>query len=127
MYKKFLKTSIILLFVSLLFSMGCREVVYDITGEWDFDIAMNDGNTMSDTYSFVGSIQAGDVYYKGQRLGTYSVMDRDINFTITYYDEDNDYTVETFSGYFDDQYSMSGTYTLFIDGYGTFAGNWTAQ
>jgi len=127
MYKNLLKTSIVLLFISLLFSMGCREIVYDITGDWDFDIVMDDGNVVGDTYSFVGSIQAGDVYYNGQRLGTYNVMDRNVNFTITYYDEDDDYTVETFSGYFDDKYSMSGTYTLFIEGYGTFAGNWTAQ
>ncbi len=127
MYKNILKISVVLLFVSLLFSFGCKGTVYDITGQWDFDIIMDDGNVMADTYSFAGSIESGDVFYNNQRLGTYTVMDRNVNITLTYYDEDDDYTVETFSGYFDDKYSMSGNYTLYIEGYGTFPGRWEAQ
>jgi len=125
MFKTYTKMFIIAGLFIMIF--GCKGTVYDITGTWEFEIVMNDGNVMADTYSFTGSIERGDVYYEGQRLGTYTVMDRDVNITLTYYDEDDDYTVETFSGYFEDKYSMSGTYTLFIDGYGTFAGTWTAR
>lgn len=128
MNKKILKISLALLFISLLFSVGCKKnVIYDITGLWDFDIMMDDGTVFVDTYSFAGSIESGDVFYGDQQLGTYTVFDRGVNITIAYYDEDDDYTVETFSGYFDDGYSMSGNYTLYIEGVGTFAGTWNAQ
>ena len=127
MHRKIFRIFVLILSFFLLFSLGCKRTVYDITGSWDFDILMDDGNAMADTYSFSGSIESGDVYYNNQRLGEYTVNDRSVNITIQYYDEEDDYTVETFSGYFDDKYSMSGSYTLYIEGSGTFPGIWTAQ
>ncbi len=128
MNKTILKISLVLIFVSLLFSVGCKKnVIYDIAGQWDFEIMMDDGTVFVETYSFAGSIESGDVYYGDQKLGTYTVFDRGVNITISYYDEDDDYNVEIFSGYFDDEYSMSGNYTLYIEDAGPFSGTWNAN
>ena len=125
---KRVRTSIqfILIISALVLVMGCKAKVYDIRGSWSFEIQMDDGNVFVDYYRFSGSVETGDVYYEGQILGSYTVFDRTVNITLTYYDEDDDYTVETFSGYFDDRNAMSGNYTLYIEGYGTFSGTWTA-
>jgi len=127
MYKNILKLSVILLFVSLLFSFGCKKKIYDIRGEWDFEIIMYDGNVISTTYGFSGSIESGNVYYNNENLGTYTVNGDIVNFTVSYYDEEDDYNVETFSGFFDNENSMSGDFTLHIEGYGSFSGTWTAE
>jgi len=121
-------SSIILVLVLVFLVMsstGCKKKSYDINGTWYFTIHINN-DTFEEQYRFVGSREDGEVYYYGQSLGTYTVIGDNVNFTLTYYDEDDDYTIETFSGYFEGRDAMQGNFTIFIEGYGTFAGTWEA-
>jgi hypothetical protein len=106
-------------------SVGCNKV-YNINGVWFFTIFI-EGDVVEIIYDFIGSRESGEVIYEGQSLGTYTVIGNEVNITLQYYDEDNDYTIETYSGGFDDRQHMSGNFTIFIEGYGTFAGTWDAS
>ena len=129
MYRNILKISVILLFISLLFSFGCKKkIIYDIRGEWDFEIMYN-GKVINKTYNFTGSIESGNIYNYNNihNLGTYRVNGNSVNFTVSYYGYDDGFNVETFSGFFNDIYSMSGDFTLHIKGDRSFSGTWTAE
>lgn len=124
--KKITTVVMALLMVALIsVNVGCKKRPYDINGTWSVSIFIN-GESYSEQYSFVGSRTDGDVLYYGQALGTYTVAGDSVNFTLTYYDEDDDYTIETYSGYFDDRNFMQGNFTIFIEGYGTYSGTWEA-
>lgn len=112
------------LILVILLSLGCRRL-YDITGTWFFTIYI-DNDIIDVTYTFVGSRERGDVIYEGQSLGEYTVLDNEVNITLQYYDIDDDYTIETYSGGFDDRHNMSGHFTIYIEGYGTHSGSWEA-
>ncbi len=124
--KKITTVMMVLIMVALVsVNTGCKKKSYDISGTWFFSIFIN-GDSFAEQYTFVGSRNNGDVLYYGQSLGTYTVAGDNVNFTLTYYDEDNDYTIETYSGYFEGRDFMQGNFTIFIEGYGTFSGTWEA-
>jgi hypothetical protein len=124
--KKLTTVMLILVMVALVsVNTGCKKRSYDINGTWFFSIFI-DGDVFEEQYTFVGSRYDGEVLYFGQPLGTYTVGGDNVNFTLTYYDEENDYTIETYSGFFEDHDFMQGNFTIFIEGYGTFAGTWEA-
>ena len=116
---------VLALTVLIMVSAGCKKKSYDIGGTWYFTIFIN-GESYEEQYTFIGSRNDGEVLYYGQSLGTYTVGGDSVNFTLTYYDEDNDYTIETYSGFFEDRDFMQGNFTIFIEGYGTFSGTWEA-
>jgi hypothetical protein len=121
-YFTFALIAVLILAVSL--SVGCRRH-YNITGTWVFTIYV-EGDVIDVVYTFVGGREYGEVIYEGQSLGEYTVSGDSVNITLQYYDVDDDYTIETYSGGFDNRNQMSGNFTIYIEGYGTFAGSWEA-
>lgn len=115
-----------LVVAGLLFNTGCKKkTVFDITGVWVFTITLL-GESYDEIYTFVGDERAGDVYWEDQNLGTYSVTDDFVNFTLEYFDIDDDYVVEVYRGYFDTRDQMSGSVTITIEGLPSVDGTWVA-
>lgn len=118
---------IIILVAAVLFvNTGCKKkIVFDITGAWVFTVTIL-GESFDDIYTFVGDERAGDIYWEDQSLGTYSVTDDFVNFTLEYYDIDDDYVVEVYRGSFDTIDQMSGSVTITIEGLPSVDGTWVA-
>lgn len=110
----------------LLLTSGCESTRYNITGTWTITTRIQ-GQLFDEDYTFVGDNRAGDVLFQGTSLGTYAVNGDEVSFTLRYYDADDDFTVEVYSGYFDDDYTMSGTFTYSVEGYQTLSGSWIAE
>jgi hypothetical protein len=126
MKKTIMMLAVALLVAGLLVSAGCKDRErFDITGIWDFYVTL-DVEEFIWTYSFIGNRNSGVVLYDGQELGTYSVINDSISFTLEYYDQDDDYVVEVYNGYFDAWDQMSGTISYTIGGLGTITGTWVA-
>ncbi|MCP5102593.1 MAG: hypothetical protein GY950_04400 [bacterium] len=116
----------VLLTAGLLLNTGCKKKHrFDITGGWFITVTI-DGQSFEETYEFVGNEEYGAVYWEGQELGSYSVTDDLVDFTLSYYDVDDDYTTEVYQGSFDSDYQMSGTGTFSVEGYETVTGIWLA-
>lgn len=116
----------VLLTAGLSINSGCKkDKWFDITGIWDFYVTL-DANDFIWTYSFLGNDNSGVVSYEGQELGTYSVINNSVSITLEYYDEDDDYVVEVYNGYFDSRDQISGTITYTIAGWGSITGTWIA-
>ena len=126
MRKTILTLLIVLTVLGLLaVNTGCKKNSYNITGIWQFNVTL-EGETFVWDYEFVGTKSPGVVYFEGADLGTYSVMDRNVSFTLEYFDQDGDYTVEVYNGYFDAPDEMSGSMTYSVEGYATVSGTWWA-
>ncbi|UCH93422.1 MAG: hypothetical protein JSV88_24535 [Candidatus Aminicenantes bacterium] len=116
---------VIITALALLTLPGCKKA-NNITGTW-FITTMLLGETFTDTYTFAGNKNSGEVLWQGQALGTYSVMGNNVSFTLEYLDADDDYTVEVYSGFFDHYDYMSGTFTYTVEGYPSASGTWFAE
>lgn len=117
---------VVLLLAALFADTGCKKKTnFDIRGSWDITVTLL-GDDFDYIYSFSGDSRSGDVLWEGQVLGTYSVSDDFVNFTLEYYDQDDDYTVEVYRGYFDADDQMSGSVTITIEGYQSVSGSWIA-
>jgi len=126
MRKKIVVLIIILIVAGLFVNTGCKtKNVFDITGGWVFTITLL-GESFDEVYTFVGDERAGDIYWEDQNLGTYSVTDDFVNFTLEYYDIDDDYVVEVYRGSFDTIDQMSGSVTITIEGFDSVDGTWVA-
>lgn len=115
----------VLVLAGLLLNTGCRKDRWDITGVWYFTITIY-GESFDETYTFVGDDRTGEVIWQDVSLGTYSVSGDIVNFTLEYYDIDDDYTVEIYRGSFDFDDQMSGSVTITIEGYEPADGTWIA-
>ncbi len=116
----------VLVLAGLLTNTGCKKKnEFDITGVWYFTITILN-ESFDETYTFSGDDRAGEVLWDGQVLGTYSASGGYVNFTLEYYDQDDDYTVEVYSGSFDTDRMMSGDVTITIEGYASVSGTWEA-
>ena len=113
---------IIIIALALMTLPGCKKA-YDITGTWFITTTLL-GENFTDTYTFVGNRNSGDVLWEGQALGTYSVVGDDVSFTLEYFDADDDYTVEVYNGFFDGRDFMSGSFTYTVEGYPSASGVW---
>lgn len=126
MKKIILILAAVLVLAGLLANTGCKKKDrFDITGVWYFTITLL-GEDFDETYTFVGDDRGGDVLWEGQALGTYSASDGYVNFTLEYLDQDDDYTVEVYSGSFDTDTIMSGNVVITIEGYESVSGTWIA-
>ena len=125
--KKIIVIMIMSLVVAGLFiNTGCKKkTAFDITGVWVFTTTLL-GESFDEIYTFVGDERAGDIYWEDQILGTYSVTDDFVNFTLEYYDIDDDYVVEVYRGSFDMIDQMSGSVTFTIEGLPSVDGTWVA-
>lgn len=115
----------VLVLAGLLLNTGCRKDRLDITGVWYFTITIY-GESFDETYTFVGDDRTGEVIWQDISLGTYSVSGDFVNFTLEYYDIDDDYTVEVYRGSFDFDDQISGSVTITIEGYEPATGTWLA-
>ena len=115
----------VLVVAALLLNTGCRKHRINITGVWFFTITIY-GESFDETYTFVGDHRTGEVIWQDVSLGTYSVSGDSVNFTLEYYDIDDDYTVEVYRGFFDADDQMSGSVTITIEGYEPATGSWIA-
>lgn len=118
-------TSIIIIALALMSLPGCKKA-NDITGTWFITTTLQ-GETITETYTFAGNRNSGDVLWEGQALGTYSVLGDNVSFTLEYYDADDDYTVEVYNGFFDGVDFMSGTFTFTVEGYPSAFGDWFGE
>lgn len=118
-------TLIVIIVLALMTLPGCKKA-NDITGAWFITITLLD-ETFTDTYTFVGNRNSGDVIWEGQALGTYSVVGDNVSFTLAYYDDEDDYTVEVYNGFFDGIDFMSGTFTFTVEGYPSAFGDWFGE
>jgi hypothetical protein len=116
---------IIITILTLITLPGCKKA-YDITGTWFITTTLL-GEDFTDTYTFVGNRNSGDVLWDGQALGTYSVVGDNVSFTLEYLDADDDYTVEVYNGFFDGRDFMSGSFTYTVEGYPSASGTWFGE
>ena len=116
----------LLAILGLFVTGGCKKDNFNITGTWLVTTTLL-GQTLSETYTFVGDERSGEVLCDGQSLGTYSVSGRSVSFTLQYFDIDDDFTVEVYNGGFDDPAFMSGTFTYSVEGFQTETGTWFAE
>ncbi|NIM13712.1 MAG: hypothetical protein GTO45_16685 [Candidatus Aminicenantes bacterium] len=126
-----MKKTLLILFalvvvLALVVHPGCKSQRNDITGTWFFTLTFP-GETFTETYTFVGTRQSGEVYWEGEALGTYSVIGDNVSFTLDYIDVDGDYTVEVYDGSFVGDDEMIGSVTVTIEGYGSASGSWIAE
>lgn len=126
MKKTIFMLAAVLVLAGLLTDTGCKKKdKFDITGVWYVTITLL-GDDFEETYTFAGDDRGGEVLWEGQTLGTYSASDGYVDFTLEYYDQDDDYTVEVYSGSFDTDRMMSGNVTITIEGYQSVSGTWVA-
>jgi len=126
MKKTIFMLAAVLVLAGLLTDTGCKKKdKFDITGVWYVTITLL-GDDFDETYTFVGDDRGGEVLWEGQSLGTYSASDGYVDFTLEYYDQDDDYTVEVYRGSFDTDRMMSGNVTITIEGYQSVTGTWVA-
>ncbi len=116
----------LVLIVGLLVMPGCKELFYNVSGEWTIQLKLNN-KTFIYTYTFVGDSQSGKVYVEGDSLGNYSVVGDNVNFTLEYIDTDGDHTVEVYKGSFSHMDRLVGTMTYSVEGYQTINGTWSAE
>jgi hypothetical protein len=116
---------IIITILTLITLPGCKKA-YDITGTWFITTTLL-GEDFTDTYTFVGNRNSGDVLWDGQALGTYSIVGDNVSFTLEYLDADDDYTVEVYNGFFDGRDFMSGSFTYTVEGYPSASGTWFGE
>ena len=125
MKKRFFFIFIIIIALALMTLPGC-EKANDITGTWFITTSLL-GGTFTETYTFVGNKSSGEVLWENQALGTYSVFGDNVSFTLEYYDEDDDYTVEVYNGFFDERDFMTGTFTYTVEGFPSASGTWFGE
>jgi hypothetical protein len=116
---------IVIISLALMTLPGCKKA-NDITGTWFITTTLL-GETFTDTYTFVGNRNSGDVLWEGQALGTYSVLGDNVSFTLEYLDADDDYTVEVYNGFIDGSDFMSGTFTYTVEGFPSASGDWFGE
>jgi len=126
MKKTIFMLAAVLVLAGLLTDTACKKKdKFHITGVWYVTITLL-GDDFDETYTFVGDDRGGEVLWEGQSLGTYSASDGYVDFTLEYYDQDDDYTVEVYRGSFDTDTMMSGNVTITIEGYQSVTGTWVA-
>jgi len=121
MKKSLLIIAIFLVLAGMLVNTGCKSNKLDLSGVWFIETIL-EGNTFSESYTFAGDDRGGDVLFQGQVLGTYSASGDSISFTLEYFDQDDDYTVEVYQGSMDTDDQMSGNFTYSVEGFATLSG-----
>jgi hypothetical protein len=126
MKKVFIILAVVVLLAGILADTGCKKKVdFNIRGTWNFTVTLL-GDDFDYVYDFSGDSRSGDVLWEGLTLGTYSVSGDMVDITLEYYDQDDDYTVEVYRGYFDSDNQMSGNMTITVEGYQSVSGSWIA-
>ncbi len=126
MKNKLMILVLVIMLAGLVVNTGCKKSnKFDITGYWIVESTL-EGMVFSEGYTFTGDKSGGDILYNGQQLGTYSVSGDTINFTLEYYDQDDDYTVEVYTGTVDGDDQFSGNFSYSVEGYQTLTGIYVA-
>ena len=123
----FTLVSIILLFLILPYCKTAGDDI-DIRGEWSFIAAYGQLYQAGPIVFKGGSESAGTLIQEGGS-GTWTVNDKQINFSITYVETAIGESLFTFTGTIRDENFMSGTFTvvyLDVDNR-TFGGDWEAN
>lgn len=116
----------LIVILGLMILPGCKKFRFNIPGTWVFTNTLL-GQTYEEVYTFVGDSRSGEVFYQDVSLGFYSVSGSNVSFTLEYYDEDDDYTVEVYNGGFEEAHVMYGVFSVSIEGYETVTGSWVAE
>lgn len=120
---------LLVMIIGLVFNIGCKktEEGIDITdGTWAFFLESSDGSSAL-VYDFRGDPQQGNVYYRNENRGTYTVSGNMVNFTVNHYDGDNNLYLYTYSGLLSNYYNMSGSFSINMPDGSTINGTFTAE
>lgn len=129
MKKQVMKLFLIIIMIGLTAGMGCKkgEKEFDITdGSWGLTLQTANSST-GWVYQFIGTKQAGSIYYQSVLLGTYTVSGDTVTFTTNHPDSSNNIYVYVYNGVIIDYYAMSGTFVITPPGGGIVTGTWTAD
>lgn len=98
----------------ILLQAGCKkaEQTYDITAGigWAFTLTEEGEIIGTFVYNFEGDIASGDVLASHEKRGTYVVTGENFEFEALHYWPNNQTVTYRFSGRFDSENSISGTY-----------------
>lgn len=117
--------SIIITVLALMTLPGCQKKL-DITGTWFITTSLQ-GESFTDTYTFVGNRSSGEVLWEGQSLGSYSVNGYQVDFLLEYIDGDGDYIIESYDGLIEEESYMSGTIYYTKEGFPRVTGSWFGE
>ncbi|MCP5104907.1 MAG: hypothetical protein GY950_16090 [bacterium] len=128
--KKFGLTILLILVVTAFtVNTGCKksDKGFNISdGTWGFYLQTNAG-TSALVYDFQGSETQGEVYYRHENRGTYTVSGNIANFTVNHYDPENNLFVYVYRGTFGDYYNMSGSFSVTNPDGSVTSGTFTAE
>ena len=123
------KLFLLLMVISLVVNIGCKKTNegIDITdGTWAFSLETAEGSPVV-IYDFRGNLQQGNVYYRQENRGTYTVSGDIVNFTVNHYSSDNSLYLYTYSGTIGDYNHMSGNFYISYPDGSTVSGTFTAE
>jgi len=112
MRKKLMILLVVTLFITMMFSTGCKKA-FDITGTWTINYQWTGAKSGSIVFTFTGDKKSGDLLYVGKKFGTYSVNGKNVTFM---------FIIVTYTGTSTDDNNMSGTFRNTANQTGT----WTA-
>jgi len=114
MRKKLMILLVVTLFITMMFSTGCKKK-FDIQGTWNLSFIWSNGTHGILALTFTGGKESGSFSHKNITLGTYTVNDKSVTWKYSLVN-----TVYTGASTGDN--NMSGTMVSFNGGTGT----WTA-
>jgi len=112
MKKKLMILLIATLFITMMFSTGCKKK-FDITGTWTINYNWTNWVSATGTITFTGNKTSGTFTNNASNTGTYTVDGNNVNWVYP--------SGTTYTGTSSDDNHMSGTMTG-----GSFHGSWTA-
>ncbi len=99
--------------MGMFWNTGCRkEEVFDITTGvgWAFTLTQDGEAVATVVYNFEGDIASGEVLASHEKRGTYVVTGEDFEFDALHYWPDDQTVTYRYSGRFESEDSLSGTY-----------------
>jgi hypothetical protein len=124
--KKILMTVVIIIVTGLLMTPGCKKAdnqVFDIEGDWVFTIMSNEGAEVTVNFTFNNL----NIFTGGNQVGRYVVRLSSVDMEITRPIESGAVVEERYFGAFENDNTMTGTMTRYLDSGGTENFTWDAQ
>lgn len=118
--------------VVVLLFFGCKtseEIVYDITGNWQFTLTNDISGASVSVFGFSGTLTSGtSTDITDGYTGTYTVTGTNVQFTLSWTTTGCGDITETYTGTFNSTTSMSGSYNFSATGLCWVTGTttWTA-
>ncbi|MCP4219974.1 MAG: hypothetical protein GY765_35410 [bacterium] len=122
--------SIVTLLLLTFSGVGCKSESkgFEITnGSWGFSL-QTPGGISTLVYTFEGGYTEGNVIYRGEVRGTFTVTaDVNVRFTVNHYNADSEVFVYSYTGTISDFYNMGGDYSVAYPDGSSLGGTWTAS